>query len=64
MLLAALLLLAGATPVPAKGDTDRAECLKQCAGAPKDATGQKLLACLAQCEAPADAGVPVPNTAG
>jgi len=33
----------------------RAECLKGCAGAPKTATGQKLLACIDQCAAP-DAG--------
>jgi hypothetical protein len=58
MLLAALLLLASTPPAPAPTDTDRAECLKYCAGAPKDATGQKLLACLNRCEAPADAGVP------
>jgi hypothetical protein len=60
MLLATLLLLAGApaTTPPAPKDSDRAECLKQCAGAPKDATGQKLLACLNRCEVPTDAGVP------
>lgn len=33
----------------------RAECLKGCAGAPKTATGQKLLACIEQCAA-RDAG--------
>lgn len=63
MLLGAL-VLALLNPVPAppapKAPVDaRAECLKTCAGAPKDATGKALLACLRRCE-PADAGVAVP----
>lgn len=29
---------------------ERARCLKQCAGQPRDARGSQLLACLAQCE--------------
>lgn len=37
----------------------RAECLKRCAGAPKDAKGQALLVCLEQCRAP-DAGTRAP----
>ena len=53
MLLGALLLTL-LSPVPApppKPAVDgRAECLKRCAGAPKDATGKKLLACLRSCE--------------
>lgn len=47
-------------PAPAPAPVDvRAECLKTCAGAPKDSTGKSLLACLQRCEpAPAaDAGV-------
>lgn len=60
MLLGALVLTL-LTPVPAppapKPPADvRAECLKACAGAPKDATGAALLQCLRQCE-PSDAGV-------
>ena len=30
----------------------RAACLKTCAGEPKNASGEKLMACLKQCEAP------------
>ncbi|MDP1823366.1 MAG: hypothetical protein Q8L48_08995 [Archangium sp.] len=61
MLLGAL-VLALLTPVPVpvtpKPAVDaRAECLKACAGAPKDATGKRLLQCLRSCEPP-DAGVP------
>ena len=31
-------------------DDKAAECLRQCAGRPKDAEGARLLACLARCE--------------
>jgi hypothetical protein len=58
MLLATLLLLAGAPQPSTPPESDRAACLKDCAGAPKDATGQKLLACLNRCEPAADAGIP------
>lgn len=66
MLLAALVLtlLNPAPPAPQPAhDSRKAECLKTCAGHPKDASGQKLLACLQRCEPPApavapDAGVP------
>lgn len=46
-------------PAPAAPVDVRAECLKSCAGAPKDATGKSLLACLQRCEptSAADAGV-------
>jgi hypothetical protein len=61
MLLGALVLTL-LSPVPVgpapKAPVDsRAACLKACAGAPKDATGQQLLQCLRSCELPADAGV-------
>jgi hypothetical protein len=63
MLLGAL-VLALLNPVPERpvssgAATDvRAECLKSCAGAPKDATGAVLIQCLQRCEPPAaDAGV-------
>lgn len=63
MLLAALVLaLAAPPPAPATpptqnpNNTQRAECLRQCAGAPKDATGKKLMACLQACETKPDAG--------
>lgn len=39
------------TPAPPPRVDARAECLKACAGAPKDATGQHLLACLNRCDA-------------
>ncbi len=62
------LLLALLNPVPPKAPAPapvdmRAECMKSCAGAPKDSTGQTLLACLQRCEptAPADAGVSARN---
>ena len=60
MLLGALLLNL-LTPVPAPAPKPapldvRAECMKRCAGAPKDAKGTQLLACLQSCE-PTDAGV-------
>ncbi len=43
---------------PTKTDA-RASCLRTCAGAPRDADGKKLLACLKQCDAPVrDAGQP------
>lgn len=68
MLLAALVLSlavapASPAPPPAPQATRQADCLRSCAGAPKDASGQKLMACLQRCEAPApasapDAGVP------
>lgn len=35
---------------------ERAACMKSCAGAPKDATPQKLMQCLSQCEDPRDGG--------
>lgn len=61
MLLGAL-VLALLTPVPVpvtpKPAVDvRAECLRACAGAPKDATGNRLLQCLRACEPAGDAGV-------
>ena len=60
MLLGSLLLalvVPAPVPVAPKPPVDvRAECLKACAGAPKDATGAALLQCLRQCE-PSDAGV-------
>ena len=43
----------GVTPKPTVDP--RAECLKSCAGAPKDATGKQLMDCLGRCDAP-DAG--------
>lgn len=56
--LAAVLLagisLAEEAPRPVTAD-ERAQCLKQCAGAPRDATGPALLACLSRCEAAAAA---------
>lgn len=59
MLLGALVLTL-LSPVPLvapKAPVDeRAECLKTCAGAPRDATGAVLLQCLRRCEGP-DAGV-------
>jgi hypothetical protein len=59
MLLGALLVtLLAPVPNPApKTPVDvRADCLKRCAGAPKESTGQQLLQCLSACE-PADAGI-------
>ena len=59
MLLGALLvsLLSPVPPPAPKTPVDaRAECLKRCAGAPKESTGQQLLACLNACE-PTDAGI-------
>jgi hypothetical protein len=55
--LLAALALAEEPPRPSAAD-ERAQCLKQCVGAPRDATGPVLLACLARCEALAapDAG--------
>ncbi len=56
------LLLALLVPAPApvevavESKNARAECMKTCAGAPKDATGAVLLQCLRSCE-PVDAGV-------
>lgn len=60
MLLLRALGLAVLLAMPAEAETRpaappprvdaRAECLKACAGAPKDATGQHLLACLNRCE--------------
>ena len=62
MLLGSLLLalvIPAPAPVAPKPADARAECLKSCAGAPKDASGKLLLQCLQRCEAPAtDAGVP------
>jgi hypothetical protein len=59
MLLAALLVLLGASPAapaPSTRATQQADCLRGCAG---EASGQRLVACLQRCEAPApDAGVP------
>lgn len=43
---------------PAPKRDARAECLKRCAGAPKEATGARLLACLSACEAPAKPEAP------
>ena len=62
MLLGSLLLalvVPAPVPVAPKPPVDvRAECLKRCAGAPKDASGRQLLECLQRCEQPAtDAGV-------
>ena len=61
MLLGALVLaLLNPVPVsaPPKAPVDvRAECLKSCAGAPKDASGPVLLQCLQRCEPSTDAGV-------
>ena len=59
MLLGALLLtLLNPVPVVSQTPVDvRAECLKRCAGAPKDATGRALLQCLERCEPAADGGV-------
>ncbi len=34
---------------------EKAQCLKQCTGAPRDATGPALLECLRRCEGPAPA---------
>lgn len=55
-------LCAAATPAPTPqaDDVVRAACLKACAGAPRDATGKALLACLTRCDKPADAGVASP----
>lgn len=52
------------TPAPPPPRVDaRAECLKACAGAPKDATGQHLLACLNRCEVkPSQAAQPDAGT--
>lgn len=61
MLLAALVLtlLNPAPPAPQPASESlKAECLKTCAGAPKHANGQKLLACLQRCEPPAPAVAP------
>lgn len=51
-----------AAPVqPSTPATARVECLRSCAGAPKEATGARLLACLGRCDAPTvDAGVLTP----
>ncbi len=46
---------------PAKTPVNvRAECMKACAGAPKEASGAHLLECLHRCEAASssDGGVP------
>lgn len=63
MLLGSLLLtLLSPVPQPpaAQPPEERAECLRTCAGAPKEATGQHLMACLQGCErAPTDGGVTV-----
>lgn len=40
-------------PKPQTPVDQRAACLKTCAGEPKNASGEKLLACLKQCDAPA-----------
>jgi hypothetical protein len=59
MLLGALLvtLLSPVPNPPAKVPVDaRAECLKRCAGVPKESTGKQLLQCLSACE-PTDAGI-------
>ena len=57
-LLLALLIQGPAAPAPKPTDA-RAECLRSCAGAPKDADGKALIGCLHRCETPAvDAGVP------
>lgn len=57
-LLLALLNPVPVAPAPRAPVDVRAECLKSCAGAPKDATGQVLLACLQRCEPAIDAGTP------
>lgn len=60
LVLALLMPVPVPVPVRPKPAVDvRAECLKSCAGAPKDATGKRLLQCLRSCEpAAADAGSP------
>lgn len=68
MLFAALVVLLGASPsapapAPSPRATQQADCLRTCAGAPREASGQRLMTCLQRCEAPApapapDAGVP------
>lgn len=67
-LLAACLALATSAaaaevPPPPSLRQEDASCLRRCAGLPKEARGEKLLACLSQCERPAashqpDAGGP------
>ncbi|MFZ5439990.1 MAG: hypothetical protein ACOZQL_08265 [Myxococcota bacterium] len=60
MALMAVPASAGApAPQPQPRNDARAECLKMCAGAPKDADGRRLLACLTRCEpAFVDGGTP------
>lgn len=38
---------------PLRGPDEKAQCLKQCTGSPRDANGPSLLACLRRCEAAA-----------
>ncbi len=57
----AILVLSAIPAAPVQPSTPantRVECLKSCAGAPKEATGARLLECLNRCDAPTvDAGV-------
>lgn len=55
-----LMAVPPAAEPPPKVDA-RAECLKRCAGAPKDATGARLLACLSTCETPVVKRVEAPD---
>jgi hypothetical protein len=51
---------AGPRSVPPPPGNEAAQCLKRCAGEPKDARGERLLACLERCESQKqpDAGTP------
>lgn len=66
---ASLLLgtLAVAQPAPApapRAPDEKTQCLKQCTGSPRDATGPSLLACLRRCEAVAATPAPAAPDAG
>lgn len=49
---------AWADPPAAPVVDEKAQCLKQCTGAPRDATGPALLTCLRRCESVAPAPAP------